>query len=375
MKAIINAHVVLLDQIIENGYILFDDERIVKTGSMDEFSLSEVRETIDAAGCYAGPGFIDIHCHAGGDYWAYENPDSVALHHLKGGATSMLLTLYHDIGVDGAKKGAEKIKDAMQRNSPGNIAGIHFEGPFLSNKYGAHKQSARLPDPEEYTYYLEHFGDIIKHWTFSPELPDTDAFLEAVKAHDIPLAIGHSEASPERVIEVYQKGVRLCTHITNASGCSITPTRYGGTLEVTFDHAAMLCDNMFCEIINDSEGAHVRPLMSQLIVKTVGIDRVVGVTDACTGDPGESDVNIINGGLYGSKLRMINVARNFKNNTKLSVIDIFKVCSTNPARAIQLSGVGDLNAGSRSNMVVVTPDFDLKTVVLNGRTVLPEGEA
>ncbi len=369
MKAIINAQVVLEDGIIDNGYVLYTDDKIICTGAMQDLDVSALSQTIDAGGNYVGPGFVDIHCHAGGAVWAYEDPVAVAQHHLQGGATSMLLTLYHDIGVDGAKQGAALIRTAFESQAPGNIEGIHFEGPFLSNKYGASKHTARMTDPEEYAYYLEHFSDLIRYWTFSPELPDTDAFIDAVKAHDIPLGIGHSEASPERVLEVCAKGVRICTHLMNATGSSISPTRYGGTIEVSFDHAAMLCDNLYYEVINDSEGAHVRPLMTRLIIKTVGIDRVVGVTDACTGDPGESDVNIINGGLYGSKLRMINVAKNFMNNTGLSVQDVFRVCSINPAKAIRLDGVGRLKPGFKSNFVVVTPAFDLKTVVLNGQVV------
>ncbi len=379
LKAIVNAKVVLEDGILENGVILMDGDRIREIGPAGKVSIPEGCETIDAGGDYAGPGLVDIHCHGGGECWCYENPVAVAEHHLKGGSTSMCLTLYHAQDFDTTVKTLKWIRKAMEEKTPGNIEGVHFEGPYLNSKYGASAKTARKPDPQEYNTYLDMAGDIIRHWAFSPEVENIEPFVDTVLERGIPMSFAHTEASPELVFKYAEKGVTLCTHLTNATGCSITPTRYGGTREVCFDEAVMLCDSVMTEIIPDALGVHVRPLMCKLILKTVGIDRIMVVTDCCTtikgaenssGDErmkGAVDLNIVNGELYGSKLLMIQAARNFKNHTGISVEDTFKVAAKNPAKAIKiLDEVGTLAPGKKANVVIVDEAFELKKVILNG---------
>lgn len=371
MKAIVNAKVVLPDRLVEDGVILMEGDRIQAVGSAKDIPLPADCEKIDAKGQVAGPGFVDIHCHAGGAYWAYDDPVKMAQHHLEGGTTSLDCTIFHDIGIEGAHDAMRKIRAAYEANTPGNIMGIHFEGPFLNRKYGASAKTARPVDRDEYMKYIELAGDLMRLWTFAPELPGTDQFIEDVQKVGIPMAMGHTEASPERVFECAAKGVSVCTHLTNATGCSIYPTRYGGTREVPFDEAIMLCDNVFCEIIHDARGVHVRPTMIKLILKTIGIDRMVAVTDACTGALDDDDINIVNGELYGSKLRMYQVARNFKNNLGMNEVDIFKICSRNPSRAVKMDGeVGTLEVGKKANVVIVDPDYSICKVILNGNVAV-----
>ena len=63
-----NANIVLETGIIYDGELLVCDDRIYDYGRKGEVSLPESYETIDAAGAYVGPGFVDIHVHDGGDY-------------------------------------------------------------------------------------------------------------------------------------------------------------------------------------------------------------------------------------------------------------------------------------------------------------------
>ena len=88
MRAIVNANVVLPDRVLENGQILMENGRILAIGQ--ELPLPVQCECFDAQGLLAGPGFVDEHCHAGGDCWAYEDPVGMAKHHLLGGTTTLL---------------------------------------------------------------------------------------------------------------------------------------------------------------------------------------------------------------------------------------------------------------------------------------------
>lgn len=371
MKAIINAKVVLKDRLIEDGAILMDQGRIVVAGSKENVVIPEGCELIDAKGQYAGPGFVDIHCHAGGEYWAWQDPVKMAQFQLEGGTTSLNCTIFHDIGEEGAIDAMKKIRAAMEANTPGNIMGIHFEGPFLNPKYGANAKTIRPIVVKEYKRYLAEAADILTLWTVAPEIPLAHEFINDVHAAGIPIALGHSEASYEDVSWAAEHGASICTHLCNATGGSIMPTRYGGTREVWFDEAIMLQDGMYCEVINDSKGVHVRPMMIKLIIKTIGIDHVVGVTDACTGAVDDDDINMVNGELFGSKLRMYQVARNFKNNVGFGPVDVFRVCSNNPSKAIKLDQeVGTIEPGKRANIVICDEDYTIDKVILDGEIAI-----
>lgn len=367
MKAIVNATLILENGILQDACVLMDNGLITAIGPTEAFPSFDC-ETIDAEGLFAGPGFVDIHCHAGGGTWAHEDPVRMAEYHLKHGATSLNCTIYHDIGIEGAIDAMRKIRAAMANRTPGNIMGVHFEGPFFNPKYGAMATTIRPVDKNEYTRYLEEFADILTLWTVAPELTGAREFIRDVAAAGIPVAIGHSEASYADVAWAAANGARVCTHIMDATGC--LPTRWAGTREMGFDEAVMLQDDMYCEIINDKDGVHVRPEMIRFIIKAVGIDHIVGITDACTGGADGSDVNILDGGLCGSKLTMQNVALNFKNNAGLGMMDIFKVCASNPARAIRKDEeIGSIAPRKKANLVITDELFNLKNVILEGNIV------
>ncbi len=375
MKAIINGNIVLEDRILEDGILLIDGDHIHAIGTKSEISIPEGCEIIDAKGHYLGPGFVDIHCHAGGDCWCHENPEKVASFHLEGGSTSMNCTIYHDIGEDGAILAMRKIRKAMEEKKPGNIIGVHFEGPFFNPKYGARAKTIRPVDKREYQRHLDEAADILRMWTVAPELEGAREFITDVHAAGIPIAIGHSEASPEDVFWAVDHGVTICTHLMDATGTSISPSRWAGTRECGFDEAVMLCDNVYCEIINDSQGIHVRPEMVRLVIKTIGIDFVVAVTDSCTGSVDDLDVNLENGELCGSKMRMYQAARNFKHNARLGMVDVFKVCSRNPARAVHVDDtVGTIEVGKKANIVMVDDEYNIHKVILEGNTVVNNEE-
>ena len=73
MRAIVNANIVLENEIFEDGVILIENGMIGRVDKADNIVLPENCEIIDARGLFVGPGFVDIHCHAGGDVWAHED--------------------------------------------------------------------------------------------------------------------------------------------------------------------------------------------------------------------------------------------------------------------------------------------------------------
>ena len=95
------------------------------------------------------------------------------------------------------------------------------------------------------------------------------------------------------------------------------------------------------------------------------------MTDCCTGgDDMGSDVNIINGQLYGSQLTMNVACRNMKKYTNAPIWEIFKMAAENPAKATGIfENYGSLETGKIADIVVVDDDFNIKDVVLQGKLV------
>ncbi len=349
--------VVTGDCIIKNGAVAVQDGRILSVGPQE--AVPQIGAVQNWSESYLLPGFIDIHCHAGGDIWFYEDPRAAAKYHLQHGTTGLCCTLYRDLGIEGILSAQEKIKEAMQ-DTP-NILGVHLEGPYLNPRYGSKPSEESLEAVQaEYMPLLD--TGIVRHVTFAPEVKGTDRLLSDLLHMGIVGSIGHSEASPEQVRWAADGGARCVTHLYDATGASITPTRWDGTIEVDFNMAVLLCDSMFYEIICDSMGVHVRREILQLTKKLVGAGRIIGITDACGGPGGSGDVNFEDGELMGSKLTMDQVAKNFYA-AGFSMPEIAMVTSGNAAKLLEIyQDRGSIDPGKRADIIALTKDFIIQRV-------------
>lgn len=347
--------VVLENEVVEKGAVCVEDGVITYAGSRE--GAPSVGEALDCGDNFIAPGFVDIHCHAGGDVWAYENPIQMARHHKKHGTTSMLCTFYRGFTTEEYLGFYKSVEEAMAVEPV--IKGVHMEGPYLNPKYGASAVESVKIVREDYIPLAE--SGLVKQWTFAPEVEGSEAFLADIVKYGICPAIGHSAASPEEVHRAAEGGARLVTHLFDATGCSIDPPSFEGTLEVSFSFAALLEDNFHYEIICDKNSVHVRKEYVRLTAKTVGVDRIVGVTDACTGDDSDTDINILDGELNGSKLTMDGVARNFFD-IGFTVPEIFRITAKNPAEVIGLERTGVLKAGNFADIIVIDENFNVKQV-------------
>ena len=383
LKAVVNCKAVTEDRIIDDAVIIIDGDRILKFGNREQIFIPESAELIDAEGYYAGPGFIDTHCHGGGGYYVDENPDTVASVHLKHGTTGMLATT----AFTEKERVFESLNTLLEgfKGTYGSLfLGIHMEGPYTNPKYGSMVSSIRLPDPEEYNRILSLAADKIKVWTLAPELEGSDDFIEAVSKKGIILSVGHSEASAERIHSLVPKGLRLACHCMDATGITPSPARHRGTREVGVDEAVMVCDDIYTEVIPDSLGLHVRPLMLRLLIKAKGVDRVVIITDAIelagtmdqkhfAVDGRETSRNYTdvhfddNGELSGSKLTMDCAVRNMMKHTGIGLIEAFKMASLNAATLLGLQhDIGSIGEGKKANIVIVTENMEVKKVIFEG---------
>jgi N-acetylglucosamine-6-phosphate deacetylase len=271
----------------------------------------------------------------------------------------MLCTIYRGFTTDEYLEFIERIRRAMPEC--GNIKGVHLEGPYLNPRYGA-ESSDEGDRPNREDYMKIAATGLVKQWTSAPEVPGVHEFISDIAACGIVPSIGHSCAGSEDVAEAVRRGAVIVTHLFDATGKSIEPTRFDGTIEVSFNAACLIQDDMYYELICDEKEIHVRGDLVRLAAKCVGVDRLIAITDACEGESDETDVNIVNGELYGSLLTMDRVAKNI-HALGFTLPEVFRMTSTTPAKAIGLGSVGELREGFAADIAVLDRDFNVVSVM------------
>lgn len=366
----INAELILDDRVLENGYLLASGGRICAYGRMDTLpkEMAEDNEIFDVNGDYIAPGFVDIHNHGSGEFWFFENPAEAALWHLEKGTTSLLCSLWRNAGTYSFERSIENIKKAMQLPES-NIIGIHMEGPYLDPEFGSEGGMPWPVDKEEYTHLLEIGKDVIRTWCFDPCQPGAREFAEAVHKAGIRLSVCYSKAKPELLEEYLPLGYSIANHML--CGSASGKPMFEGTKEPGSDVFTLVRDEITAEVIADSLGGHVRPYYLKLIYKCKGPDRIALVSDCCAGgDTRGSDVNVINGELYGSRLSIAAAVKNMRRHTDADPVSLIKMASSTPAKAIGIyDRKGSLDFGKDADMVVLDSEFNVKHVIKAGKLI------
>ena len=379
MLCIKNARIIREHDILENGVIVIDGEKIVFVGTADKANIPHNAEIIDAKGLYVGPGFVDIHVHGGDKYMFHSEPSKAAEHFLSHGETTVLATLYYDLEKEKFLEAIDGVKSAMAKK--GNIGGIYMEGPYMNPKYGASPEKNKWKGEikfEDYRALVDRAGDDVKVWAIAPEREGIEPFMAYAKEvkDDVIFAVGHSEALPSEIDALKKYGIKIQTHCMNATG---RINEGGGVRGTGPDEACLLDDDMYAEVICDSLAIHVKPEIIKLIVKIKGIDKVILISDSfVSNEPNPEEYKKVkdlsfdaNGNLSGSKLTLDAAARNFIKHTGMSITDAFLTASANPAKAVGIfDEVGSVSVGKYANLVFVDEDINVKNVILKGNLVV-----
>ncbi|MGC4936139.1 N-acetylglucosamine-6-phosphate deacetylase [Gordonia sp. DT30] len=335
------------------------------------------------------PGFVDIHVHGGGgagytDGIADEIGAAAAFHRSHGTTTTLASLV--SASPDALVRQVRALRDEV---AAGTIAGIHLEGPWLSPaRCGAHDPATlRDPDPYEIEALLHIGGGAIRMITVAPELDGgLDAVRQIVDAGAV-AAVGHTEATYGRTCAAIDAGARVGTHLFNAMR-PLGHREPGPVLALLSD------DRTVVELIGD--GVHVHPDLAAYVQRIAGPGRVALVTDAmaAAGMPdgayrlGAVDVDVRDGvarvrasgaiesgvietgAIAGSTATMDvlfhRAALGLSGDgpiTTDALVAAVEMCSRTPARAVGLTGVGDLAPGFAADYLVIDADARLVKVV------------
>ncbi|MQY38112.1 N-acetylgalactosamine-6-phosphate deacetylase [Streptomyces sp. RB17] len=358
---------------------VLDDGRVVVAGTKIAATAPGNAEVIDVTGHWLVPGFVDIHNHGGGGAsfsgTAEQILTAIRTHRLHGTTTLVASTVTDEM--DLLVRQAGLLSELAEQ---GEIAGIHFEGPFISPcRKGAHSEELlRDPDPAEVRKLIDAARGKAKMVTLAAELPGGIESVRLLAEHGVIAAVGHTDATYEQTVEAIDAGATVATHLFNAM-----PTlghRSPGPI------AALLEDErVTVELIND--GTHLHPAALELAFHRAGADRVAFITDAMDaagiGDgrymlgPLEVEVSegvarLVEGGsIAGSTLTLDRAFKRAVTVDRLSVEDAVQALSVTPARLLGLSDrIGSLEPGKDADLLVLDADFGLKGVMRRGEWVV-----
>ncbi|MBQ3491945.1 MAG: amidohydrolase family protein [Oscillospiraceae bacterium] len=376
MLAIINAELVMRDHLIPEAVLFVEDGKIAGFGEMRNTPIPEGCEILDAEGLYVGPGLIDIHNHAGGGHWYYDEPIEAAQFNLKHGTTTNLACLYFNMNGQQLLEQIATVKAAMATPEGESIVGFYMECPYMNPKFGADRENNPWKGPilkEEYQPVIDAVGTDAKVWVLAPERENILQFVLDARENNptVKFSVGHSEASPQQIEALMPYGLCIGTHHTNATGDRVFYPEVRG---VCVDETVNYNREIYAEMICDSRGIHVDPYMQRLIRKIKGEDRLILISDSCVFDgpipdgyDGVTDLCFdFAGEIAGSKLSLDVACRNMMKHTGASIVDVFRYASYNPSRAIGLLDRGEIAVGKRADLVIVDHRMKVNKVIFKG---------
>jgi len=371
--------VVTGDAVLRPGWVAVDGATIRTTGD----GPAPPGATDLGADAVVAPGFVDMHVHGGGGgSFPGADPDQVSTaigFHRRHGTTTTVASLV-TASPDGL---LADVRALAERVATGDLAGIHLEGPWLSERRcGAHDVALlRDPDPAEVAAVLAAGGGAVRMVTVAPERPGALDAIRAVVGAGAVAAVGHTDATYDVVRAAVAAGAAAGTHLFNA----MRPVHHREPGPVI----ALLEDpRVTVEVILD--GHHVHPALYGTVVCAAGPGRVALVTDAMSA-AGMPDGDYRLGGLEvtvaaglavltgtstiaGSTTTMdvgfrTAVATGGGPASDVALLRAVDQTATTPARTLGLPRVGALRAGYAADLVVLDGELAVARVLRAGRWI------
>ncbi|WP_432834305.1 N-acetylglucosamine-6-phosphate deacetylase [Dactylosporangium sp. CA-092794] len=368
MTVVSGVRVVAGDRVIDNGFVRIEGSRIAEVGP-------SASGAVDASAAVVVPGFVDIHVHGGGGATFttgdVEEARTAARYHLGHGTTTMLASL--------VTSPPELMMSATKAFAPlaaeGVIAGIHFEGPYLSQtRCGAQNPAhLRRPSLDELESLIDAGEGAVRLVTIAPELPGALEAIKLLVARGVVAAIGHTDATYEETLAGVAAGATVGTHVFN--GMRPPHHRQPGPV-----FALLGAREVICEFVAD--GVHLHDGTLAFATTVTGPSRAALITDAMAAagmpdgsyDLGGQSVEVAagvarltrDGSIAGSTLTMDKAFRRAVG-AGLSLPAAAQMASATPAAALGLSEeLGALRPGLRADLVLLDDALTVQRVMRAG---------
>lgn len=379
-------NIYLEDGLIDNGNVLIDNGKIKELYYKNEHpeTYPPRFKIIEGNQMNLIPGFIDGHIHgaAGADVMdATEKAlDTMARVLPEEGTTSFLATTITQ-SPENIEKALKNVAEYKNKAGFAEVIGVHLEGPFIEkSKKGAQPEEYILkPDLSLYNKWQELSGHQIKTITMAPEHDEDGSFIQALTKAGVNVSAGHTDVGFEEMKKAVSYGVSQVTHLCNAMN-GIHHRDIGAV------GAAFQLEELRAELISD--GIHVAPDMLQMIYKNMGSERLILITDAMRAKclpPGDYELggqpvkvtedraNLESGTLAGSILKLVNGAKQMLQLNEVTLHDIIKMASVNPAKQINIyDRKGSIAPGKDADLLLVDEKLNIHETICRGITVMKE---
>jgi len=376
---LINGEIYLEDRVLQSGYLLIKDEKIISFGEM-EFVPTYSGEIIDLQGAKVLPGFIDQHIHGadGADAMdaTLDANKTIARYLPKEGTTSYLATTMTQSpeAINNAITAVVEFMETENQAPCAEVLGLHLEGPFISPHHIGAQNPAFVVKPEIKTFdaYYKQAKGHIKLVTYAPEEAEV-GFTDHLSSLNVVPSAGHTDASFQTIENVLPEGLVSLTHFHNAM--STHTHRAPGVVT-----AGLFFDQLKTELICD--GIHLDFDVVRTTYKIKGREGIILITDAMRAkglpdgvyDLGGQDVHkvgmearLANGVLAGSVAEMNQVVRNVKEQVTANFVDLMYASSINSAKLLGVfDRKGSIAVDKDADIVVVNDNVDVLLTICRG---------
>lgn len=383
------------DLIIRNAKLIFPGKGEVQKGDLkvkgkkiDKIKSSgekvegiEDGRVIEAEGFYVSPGFLDLQVNGGAGV-NFMDPDASGVEKFaelwaSHGTTSFLATL-----ITNPIEVMNESMRAIQSFNVNNCLGFHVEGPFISkDKKGAHDRNYIKPYTEKsFEELTKGVEEKVKVLTFAPEIDKAPELIRDLSSISVAPSIGHTNADYSSAMKALKEGAKGFTHLYN--GMKGFHHREPGCVGAALDSEA------YFGLVVD--GYHVHPAGVRLAAGEGALDRVYLITDAISGSgmpQGEhylGDRSIIvegdvarlpDGTIAGSVLTMDEAIRNTLTFTNLSLAEVVKMATVNPANFIGVrESKGTLEEGTDADLTLFDDQIRVEYTISDGEIVYKRGD-
>jgi N-acetylglucosamine-6-phosphate deacetylase len=227
------------------------------------------------------------------------------------------------------------------------MVGIHVEGPFINPEpgyVGAHPSPHVLPATAATAEKLVSAGrGLVRLMTLAPEHDEDQATTHWLSRQGVLVSAGHCDPSADMLARAIDAGLSAFTHLGN--GCPLFLHRHENVI-----HRVIAADRLRWVMII-ADGVHVPPPLLRIIIRSMGVERVIAVTDAtAAGGMGPGRFQLAGqevlvdadaaawaadrSHLVGSTASMSRIHSVLRDAVGLVSHEIEQVTAINPARAI-----------------------------------------
>ena len=377
-----NSRVWQKDRFVSGHTLILCDGVIADLRPAAEVKLLPTDRRLDARSACTLPGFVDLHMHGSKGFDVMD----ASLASLRGlsdflvrhGVTSFLGTTM--TAAAARINAALRVMESFAAQPPTPFLGVHIEGPYLNPAFRGSQPEMHLREPQREEYLPWLASGQVKLITIAPELAGGEHLIRDALEHGATVSIGHSGASYDAATEYFAAGVRQVTHTFN--GMAGIHHRQPGIFVAAIENPRVKF-----QIIPD--GVHVHPAVVRMLLRLVGSERVLAITDAMRatglgdGDFSLGDVvaavkdgeaRTPTGGLAGSTLTMAQALRNMMRFCDLSLAESLPMFTRVPARSIGMyPQKGSLEIGSDADIVIWDEGQGVQATLLGGEIVYQAG--